>query len=89
MTPEFVVQIVKQALITAVWVGGPLLLVGFVIGIVMNVVQIATSLQDSAVSTAPRLAVFLVGFVLLMPWMLNRMMAYTADLLGNLGRYAK
>lgn len=63
MTPEFAVQIIKQALMTAVWVAAPLLIIGFIVGIVMNVVQIATSMQDSAFSTAPRLAAFLVGFV--------------------------
>jgi flagellar biosynthetic protein FliQ len=89
MTPEFAVQIVKQALVTAVWVAAPLLAIGFIVGLVMNIVQIATSMQDSAVSTAPRLAAFLIGFVLLMPWMLNRLMTYTTSLLGDLGRYAK
>jgi flagellar biosynthesis protein FliQ len=89
MSPEFAVQIVKQALVTAVWVAAPLLAIGFVIGLVMNIVQIATSMQDSAVSTAPRLAAFVIGFVLLMPWMLNRLMTYTISLFGDLGRYAK
>lgn len=89
MTPEFAIQIVKQALTTAVWVAAPLLFIGFVVGIVMNVIQIATSMQDSAFSTAPRLAAFLIGFVLLMPFMLNRLMAYTTALFGDLGRYAK
>jgi flagellar biosynthetic protein FliQ len=89
MSPEFAVQIVKQALITAVWVSVPLLAIGFIVGVIMNIVQIATSMQDSAVSTAPRLAAFLIGFVLLMPWMLNRLMAYTTFLFGDLARYAK
>ncbi|HYP09258.1 MAG TPA: flagellar biosynthetic protein FliQ [Bryobacteraceae bacterium] len=89
MTPEFAVHIVKQALMTAVWVSVPLLAVGFIVGVVMNIVQIATSMQDSAVSTAPRLAAFLIGFVLLMPWMLNRLMTYTTALFGDLSRYAK
>jgi flagellar biosynthetic protein FliQ len=89
MTPEFAIQIIKQALITAVWVAAPLLLIGFVVGIVMNIIQIATSKQDSAFSTAPRLAAFLIGFVLLLPWMLGRLMTYTTYVLGDLGRYAK
>lgn len=89
MSPEFAVQIVKQALITAVWVSAPLLAIGFIVGVVMNIIQIATSMQDSAVSTAPRLAAFVIGFVLLMPWMLNRLMTYTTFLFGDLGRYAK
>ena len=54
MTPEFVVQIIKHALLTAVWVAAPLLAIGFVVGIIMNLIQIATSMQDSAFSTAPR-----------------------------------
>jgi flagellar biosynthetic protein FliQ len=55
----------------------------------MNLIQIATSMQDSAFSTAPRLAAFLIGFVLLLPWMMNRLMTYTTLILGDLGRYAK
>ena len=89
MTPEFAVQIIKQALMTTLWVAAPLLAIGFVVGIVMNLIQIATSMQDSAVTTAPRLAAFLVGFVLLLPWMLNRLMTYTIFLFGDLARYAK
>ena len=89
MTPEFAVEIVKQTLLTAVWVAAPLLMIGFVVGVITNLVQIATSMQDSAVSTAPRLAAFLIGFVLLLPWMLNRMMTYTKFLFGDLARYAK
>jgi flagellar biosynthesis protein FliQ len=74
---------------TAVWVAAPLLAIGFVVGIIMNLIQIATSMQDSAFSTAPRLAAFLIGFVLLLPWMMNRLMTYTTLILGDLGRYAK
>ena len=62
MTPEFAIQIIEHALLTAVWVAAPLLAIGFVVGIIMNVIQIATSMQDSAFSTAPRLAAFLIGF---------------------------
>jgi flagellar biosynthetic protein FliQ len=52
-------------------------------------VQIATSMQDNAFSTIPRLVVFLVGLLFLMPWMLQRLMSYTISLLGDLGRYAR
>jgi flagellar biosynthesis protein FliQ len=89
MTPEFAVQVIKQALITTLWLSAPLLIAGFVVGIIINLVQIATSMQDSAVSTVPRLAVFLVAFLLLLPWMVNRLMSYTVSILGDLARYAK
>jgi flagellar biosynthetic protein FliQ len=89
MTPESVSEILRQALLTALWVGAPLLLIGFVAGIIMSLVQIVTSIQDSAFNTIPRLAAFLIALIVAMPWMLKRIMAYTIGILGDLGRYAR
>jgi flagellar biosynthetic protein FliQ len=89
MTPESVVQIMREALWITFWLSAPLLAVGFVAGIAISLVQIATSIQDSAFSTIPRLAAFLGATLLFAPWMLNKSMAYTAAILGDLARYAK
>ena len=89
MTPETVVQLIRQTLMATFWLAAPLLAIGFIAGIVISLVQIATSMQDNAFSTIPRLIAFLAGMLLLMPWMLQRMMSYTAGLLGDLGRYAR
>jgi flagellar biosynthetic protein FliQ len=89
MTPEFVIQIVREALMTAFWISAPLLAVGFCAGIVMSLVQILTSIQDSAFSAIPRLLAFLCAFILALPWMLHKMTAYTVLILGNLSRYAR
>jgi flagellar biosynthetic protein FliQ len=87
MTPESVIQLVRQALMTALWLSAPLLAVGFVAGIVVSFVQILTSIQDSAFNAIPRLLAFLTAFILAMPWMLQKMTVYMVDILGNLGRY--
>lgn len=89
MTSDAVVDILRQALMMAFWLAGPLLLIGFVAGILISLVQIVTSIQDSGFSTIPRLIVFLAGLLLLMPWMIARITAYTVALLANLGRYAR
>ena len=89
MTPETVVQIIRQALMTTFWLSAPLLASGFIAGIAISLVQIATSMQDTAFSTIPRLVAFLLGLLLLLPWMLQKTMAYTAALLGDLPRYAR
>jgi len=88
MTPESVVHIIRDALMVTFWLGAPLLAIGFVAGIAVSLVQIATSMQDNAFSTIPRLVAFLTGLLLLMPWMLARLTTYTTTLLGDLGRYA-
>jgi flagellar biosynthetic protein FliQ len=88
MTPQSVVDILRQTLLTTFWLALPLLAIGFVAGIVISLVQIATSIQDASFSTVPRLGAFLVGLLLLLPWMLSKLMDYTSGILGNLERYA-
>jgi len=87
MTPEAAVQIIREALLAAFGLAAPLLLIGFGVGIVMNLVQVATSLQYSAFSTFPRLAAFLTGFIVLMPWMLKQLVAYTVGVFTAIAKY--
>jgi len=89
MTPETVVQIIRQALMTTFWLAAPLLAIGFIAGLVISLVQIATSMQDNAFSTIPRLLAFLAGLLFLLPWMIQRTMSYTIFLFGDLSRYAR
>jgi flagellar biosynthetic protein FliQ len=89
MTPELVVQIIRQTLMTTFWLAAPLMAIGFIAGIVISLVQIATSMQDNAFSTIPRLVAFLAGLMLLLPWMMQRTIAYTIHLFGDFSRYAR
>jgi len=89
MTSEFAIQIVREALMTAFWLALPLLAVGFIMGILVSLIQIVTSIQDTAFNAIPRLLVFLGAFIIALPWMLHRMSAYTAGILGDLSRYGR
>jgi len=89
MTPEFAIQIIREALMTAFWLALPLLTVGFVMGIFISLIQIVTSIQDTAFNAIPRLLVFLGAFMVALPWMLHKMSAYTAGILGDLSRYGR
>jgi flagellar biosynthesis protein FliQ len=88
MTPDFAVHIIRQALMATFWVAAPLLAIGLIAGIVMSMLQIVTSIQDTSLAAVPRLLAFLAGVVLLLPWMLMKMMAYTTGLLGDLQRFS-
>jgi len=89
MTTDTAVEVVRMAFWTALLVGGPILLICFVGGILVSLVQILTSMQDPAFNTVPRLFLFLAAAVLLMPWMASQLVAYTSSLLGGLERFAR
>lgn len=88
MTPDFAVQTIRQTLMAAFWLSAPLLAIGLIAGVLVSLLQIVTSIQDSAFSTVPRLLAFLGGIIVLLPWMLMRMMTYTIGIFGDLGRFA-
>ena len=89
MTPQMAVHVMTEALMTAFWICAPLLAVAFILGIVINLIQIATSLQDQVFSTIPRLTACLAAFILLMPWMLSHATSFTLSLFRDLAQYAR
>jgi flagellar biosynthesis protein FliQ len=87
MTNGSVVDLLREAFMTTFWLSAPMLAVGFVVGILVSLAQILTSIQDSSFSTVPRLAVFLGAMLLAMPWMLMKIIAYTNLLFSDFGRF--
>ncbi len=73
---------------TAFVISAPILLLAFVSGVIVSVVQILTSMQDPAFNTIPRLAAFIDAIVLLLPWMTERLVIYTTALFSDLARFA-
>ena len=73
---------------TTFWLSIPLLAIGLVAGVIVSLIQVITSIQDSSFAAVPRLAAFFFGLVILLPWMTSQLVSYTAALLGDFGRYA-
>jgi flagellar biosynthetic protein FliQ len=78
-----IVEILRHTLEAALWMGAPLLLVATAVGLVINVVQVLTSLQDTTVSTVPRLFAVAAAALLLMPWMTRRISLFTVHLFSD------
>jgi flagellar biosynthetic protein FliQ len=88
MTSAAVVDLMRHVFLTTFWLSVPVLAAGFVIGILVSLAQILTSIQDSSFSTVPRLTAFLVTLLVAMPWMFTRLMEYTTSLFENFSRFA-
>jgi flagellar biosynthesis protein FliQ len=62
---------------------GPILVCAIVISLVVNVLQVLTSLQDQTLSHVPRLLVTGSAIFMLMPWMWRHLGHYTVNLLTD------
>ena len=88
MTNAAAVDLMRDLFLTTFWLSVPILATGFIVGVIVSLAQILTSIQDSSFSTVPRLTAFLAALLLSLPWMLGKLIAYTTALLGDLGRFA-
>jgi flagellar biosynthesis protein FliQ len=89
MNEQLAIDLIRHALIMAMWISLPLLVVLFLLGVVVSLVQTLTSIQDPSFGVVPRLAAVLVTMLIALPWMLTRIIGYTQELIGNLARYAR
>ena len=61
----------------------PILLAAIVVSLVVNILQVLTSLQDQTLSQVPRLLVTGSALFLMMPWMWRHLAHYTINLLTD------
>ncbi len=62
----------------------PVLAVTVVVSLVVNILQVLTSLQDQTLAAVPRLLATGIALFLLMPWMWRHLTLYTVNLLSNI-----
>lgn len=77
---ELLINHAAECLIVTLKIAGPVMLAGVLVGLVISVLQAATSLQDQTISTVPKLIVMLIVTVGLLPWILMKLVDYAAQL---------
>ena len=87
MNQQLAVELIRQALITTMWLCTPILAVLFVIGIAVSLLQTLTSIQDPSFGAVPRLAALFLTLLIVLPWLLMRIITYTEQLITNLVKY--
>lgn len=87
MSTDQTVELVRRTLEMALWLGAPLLVIATLVSLLINVGQVLTSLQETTISTVPRLAAVAVAALLLMPWMVRRLGMFTVQLFTDFRPY--
>lgn len=80
MSQDTVVNLATEAMMTALEVVGPLLLVGLVIGLIVSIFQAVTQIQDQTLSFIPKIVGMAALLLLLGPWMLGHLVTYASNL---------
>jgi flagellar biosynthetic protein FliQ len=89
MSQDMVLKIAKDTLQITLMVSGPLLVVSLVVGVVVSIAQVVTSIQDMTLSFVPRIIAVFFVFLLIFPWIMSIMISFTYQLFAHLERFAR
>jgi len=87
MSEAMVTTLAKQTLETVLQVSAPMLGAGLIVGIIISIVQIVTSIHDTALAFVPRIVVTFIVFLIVFPWMMKTMVSYTTVLFSSFEPY--
>ncbi len=82
-------ELLKDTIFLAFLLSLPMLAIGTVVGVIISVIQTATSIQDQSLSFIPKLLATVASLVAFGPWMLSLLMQFTFRLLSGLQTFAR
>ena len=80
MNQDTVINLATQAMMLALKIAGPVLLLGLIIGLLVSIFQAVTSIQEQSLSFIPKIIGVAVLIVVLGPWMLGQLVSYAQNL---------
>lgn len=87
MTTGQVTQIGKEMLTIALYLAGPIIITGMVVGLIVSIIQTITQIQEQSVSFVLKIIGSGLALIFFAPWMLRKILDFAAGLLGNLTRF--
>ncbi len=83
MTTGEALDLGREALLMVLILAAPIMGVGLVVGLVISLFQSMTQLQEQTLSFVPKIIAMVGAALILVPWLTERMLEYTRELLGT------
>ncbi len=88
MSPDFVLDLGKQALLLTLLLAAPMLLLGLAVGVIISILQSVTQIQEMTLTFVPKIVVTVGAMIFFGPWMLRLLMSFTLQLYTKLPQMA-
>ena len=84
MSHALIVDLARNAIMLALLIAGPMLVVALLVGLTVSVLQAVTQIQEQTLAFVPKLVGVAVVFLLALPWMIQLLVKYTTELFRSL-----
>jgi flagellar biosynthetic protein FliQ len=79
-----VVDLARNAIMLALLISGPMLIVALLVGLTVSILQAVTQIQEQTLAFVPKLVGVSAVFLLALPWVLQLLVKYTTELFRSL-----
>ena len=84
MPHQLVVDLARNAILMALLLAGPMLVVALGVGLIVSVIQAVTQIQEQTLAFVPKLVAVSAAFLIGLPWGLQLLSKYTTELYRSL-----
>lgn len=81
-TPVY--DVLREGVILATKISGPVLLVSMAIGLVISIIQAATQIHEQTITFVPKLIILALLLIMAGPWMLEVLVDYTKEIFATM-----
>jgi flagellar biosynthetic protein FliQ len=79
-----VIDLSREAIITALMIAAPMLLIALGVGLVVSIIQSVTQIQEQTLAFVPKLVLVGGAFIIGLPWLLQVLIRYTTQLIRSI-----
>lgn len=84
MTDGDVVGLAGRAIWITLQIGGPILIVGLIVGLAVSILQAVTQIQEQTLVFIPKIIAIVAVLAIAGPWMMNVMLSFTTELFAQI-----
>ena len=84
MTAETVIEIGQYAMRTVIFVAGPMLIAGMLVGLAISVFQAATQINEMTMTFVPKILTVFVVLSLSLTWAISQLTSFTEAMFARI-----
>ena len=89
MSPDLVMDIAKEAIEITLYLSLPILGISLIVGLLVSLFQAVTQIQEPTLTFVPKIVAMFISLLFLLPWMMNKMIHYTEQIIVNIPQYIR
>jgi flagellar biosynthetic protein FliQ len=84
MTVDQAIQLFEKTMETALIVGGPVILIAFIVGLLISIFQAATQIQEMTLTFIPKIVATILALIFFGSWMFRTIIEFIQELMLNI-----